>query len=154
MGTVSITSLPPYVTLPAETMLRPPIKDTRRLSRRLGRLISLLAGGLALLSGCAHAPEVDTMVHEAPKGSVYLERIPDRGFKAAHPIAIEEGLIARTLGGVMVTERKTTFQTAFSKQPATARAFSEEDIRFLAPFLTTALRQAAADQQVGFQVRS
>jgi len=94
------------------------------------------------------------MVHEAPKGSVYLERIPDRGFKAAHPIAIEEGLIARTLGGVMVTERKTTFQTAFSKQPATARAFSEEDIKFLAPFLTAALRQAAADQQVGFQVRS
>lgn len=107
-----------------------------------------------LLSGCSHAPEVDTIVHEAPRGSVYLERIPDRGFKAAHPIAIEERVIARTLGGVMVSERKTTLQTAFSKQPAAARAFSEEDIRFLAPFLTAALRQAAADQQVGFQVRS
>ena len=114
----------------------------------------LLVAGLTLVSGCAHAPEVDTIVHEAPKGSVYLERIPDRGFKAAHPITIEEGLIARTLGGVMISERKTTLQTAFSKQPATARAFSEEDISFLAPFLTTALRQAAADQQVGFQVRS
>ena len=114
----------------------------------------LLVAGVTLVGGCAHAPEVDTIVHEAPKGSVYLERIADRGVKAAHPIAIEEGLIARTLGGVMVTERKTTFQTAFSKQPATARAFSEEEIRFLAPFLTSALRQAAADQQVGFQVRS
>ena len=114
----------------------------------------LLVAGLTLVSGCAHAPEVDTIVHEAPKGSVYLERIPDRGFKAAHPITVEEGVIARTLGGVMVLERKTTLQTAFSKQPATTRAFSEEDISFLAPFLTTALRQAAADQQVGFQVRS
>jgi hypothetical protein len=117
-------------------------------------LLFLLACGLALASGCAHPPEVDTIVHEAPKGLVYLERIPDRGFKAAHPIVIEEGVIARTLGGVMVSERKTTLQTAFSKQPASARVFSEEDIRFLAPFLTTALRQAAADQQVGFQVRS
>jgi len=94
------------------------------------------------------------MVHEAPKGSVYLERIPDRGFKAAHPIAIEEGVIARTLSGVMVTERKTALQTAFSNQPPTVRAFSEEEISFLVPFLATALRQAAADQQVGFQVRS
>jgi hypothetical protein len=107
-----------------------------------------------VVAGCASAPEVDTIVHQAPKGSVYLERIPERGFKAAHPIAIEEGVIARTLSGVMVSERKTALQTVFSNQPATARAFSEEDIRFLAPFLTAALRQAAADQQVGFQVRS
>jgi hypothetical protein len=114
----------------------------------------LLVGGLALLSACAHAPEVDTIVHEAPMGSIYLERIPDRGFKAAHPVAIEEGVIARTLSGVRVTERKTTLQTAFSKESPTARAFSEEDIRFLTPFLTAALRQAATDQQVGFKVFS
>jgi hypothetical protein len=125
-------------------MPRAPYKD----------LLFLLASGLALVSGCAHAPEVDTVVHQAPKGSVYLERIPDRGFKAAHPVTIEESVIARTLSSVMVSERKTALQTAFSKQGATARAFSEEDISFLAPFLTAALRQAAADQQVGFQVRS
>src|SRR5262249_36592721 len=105
-------------------------------------------------NGCAHGPEVDTIVHEAPRGSVYLERIPDRGLKAAHPAAIEEALIARTLSGVVVMERKTTFQTAFSKSPATARAFSEEDVRFLAPYLAAALRQAATDQQVGFHVHS
>ena len=114
----------------------------------------LLVGGLALLYGCSHTPEVDTVVHEAPRGSVYLERISDRGVKAAHPVTIDEGVIARTLSGVRVTERKTAFQTAFSKHPPTARAFSEEDITFLTPFLTAALRQAATDQQVGFQVHS
>ncbi|HKY71206.1 MAG TPA: hypothetical protein VJL88_04755 [Nitrospira sp.] len=119
----------------------------------LQRGFFLIAGGLALLNGCAHAPEVDTIVHEAPRGSVYLERISDRGLKAAHPAAIEEGVIARTLNGILVVERKTTLQTAFAKASATARAFSEDDIRFLAPLLTAALRQAAPDQQVGFQVR-
>ena len=93
------------------------------------------------------------MLHEAPRGSVYLERIPDRGFKAAHPISIDEAIIVRTLSGVRVTERKTALQTAFSKQAAISRAFSEDDIRFLAPLLTAALGQAAPDQQVGFQVR-
>ena len=120
---------------------------------RVPRCLSLIASSLVLINGCAHAPEVDTVVHEAPRGSVTLERIPDRGVKAAHPIAIEEGVIARALSGVRVTERKTALQTAFSKPTSMTRAFSEEDIRFLAPFITAALRQAAPDQQVGFQMR-
>ena len=132
----------------------PPLlyRASHRTTTRLRRCLALIAASLALINGCAHAPEVDTMVHEAPKGSVYLERNPDRGFKAAHPMTIEEGIIARALSGVRVTERKTALQTAFSKQSPAARAFSEDDIRFLAPFLTAALRQAAPDQQVGFQV--
>ena len=132
----------------------PPIlyRAPHRTTKSLRRYFSLIAVGLTLIEGCAHAPEVDTVVHEAPRGSVTLERIPDRGVKAAHPIAIEEGVIARALSGVRVTERKTALQTAFSKQSSMTRAFSEEDIRFLAPFLTAALRQAAPDQQVGFQL--
>ena len=117
------------------------------------RYLVLIAVGLALVTACAHAPEVDTIVLEAPRGSVYLERIADRGFKAAHPISMDEETIARALSGVRVTDRKTALQTVFSKQRALTRAFSEEDIRFLAPLLSVALRQAAPDQQVGFQVR-
>ncbi|HKR79203.1 MAG TPA: hypothetical protein VJR69_05820 [Nitrospira sp.] len=120
----------------------------------LVRRLSLVVGILMLALGCAHAPEVDTILHEAPRGSVYLERIPERGFKAAHPVAIEEGLIARTLHGVVVTERKTALQTAFSKPSDVTRAFSDEDVKFLAPYLAAALRQAAMDQQVGFKVFS
>jgi hypothetical protein len=108
----------------------------------------------ALMQACAHGPEVDTILYEAPKGSVYLERIPDRGVQAAHPAAIEETLIARTLTGVVVMDRKTALQTAFSQPAVSARAFSDEDVRFLAPYLAAALRQAAADQQVGFRVHS
>jgi hypothetical protein len=125
-----------------------------KAGKRAGRSLLAVVGALMLAGGCSHAPEVDTVVHEAPRGSVYLERIQDRKVHASHPITIEEGVIARTLGGVMVSERKTTLQTAFSKSSNAARAFSEEDIRFLAPFLTAALRQAAPDQQVGFQVRN
>ncbi|HKT33575.1 MAG TPA: hypothetical protein VJR03_02005 [Nitrospira sp.] len=120
---------------------------------KVPRCLSLVGYSLILFNACAHAPEVDTILHEAPRGSVYLERIPDRGVKAAHPVAIEESVISRALSGVLVGDRKTTLQTVFSKPPATARAFSDDDIRFLAPFLTAALRQAAPDQQVGFQVR-
>jgi len=121
--------------------------------KTLPRCLWLIGASLALILGCAHAPEVDTIVLEAPRGSVYLERIPDRGVKAAHPITLDEGVIARALNGVRVIERKTALQSAFSKQAVMTRAFSEDDIRFLAPLLTAALRQAAPDQQIGFQIR-
>ena len=136
------------------TMPPIPYHAPHRTTKAHRRYLLLITATLALIHGCAHAPEVDTVLHEAPRGSVYLERIPDRGFKAAHPVAIDEGIIARTLSGVMVTERKTAVQAAFSKQSPTNRAFSEEDIRFLSPFLAAALRQAATDQQVGFKVHS
>jgi hypothetical protein len=124
-----------------------------RTTKTLLRCLLRLAASVALVSGCAHAPEIDTVVLEAPRGSVYLERIPDRGFKAAHPVTIDEGVIVRTLSGIRVSERKTALDTAFSKQTAMTKAFSEDDIRFLAPLLAAALRQAAPDQQVGFRMR-
>lgn len=117
------------------------------------RSFFIVAVCVLLIGGCKSAPEVDTMLHEAPKGAIYLERIPNHSFKASHPITLEEHVIARTLRGVKVSETKTAVQAAFSKQQTTVQAFSEEDIKFLAPFLTAALRQAATDQQVGFQVR-
>lgn len=117
-------------------------------------LVQILAAACIFANGCSSGPELDTMVHDAPRGSVFLERIPDRGIKAAHPIVIEEALVSRTLSGIMVADERTAMQKAFSKTPASVRAFSDDDVRYLAPFVTTALRQAAADQQVGFQVRS
>src|SRR6185503_18332999 len=132
----------------------PPIlyRAPHMTTKSLRRYFSLIAVGLALINGCAHAPEVDTVVQEAPRGSVTLERIPDRGVKAAHPIAIEEGVIARALSGVRVTDRKTALLPAFATQSGATRAFCEEDIPFLDPFLPAALRHAAPDQQVGFQL--
>src|SRR5262245_47373465 len=143
----------PYATL-RDGIMPTPHTGSHRIPGNTRRCLSFFVVSLTLVSGCAHAPEVDTIVHQAPRGSVYLERIPDRGVKAAHPIAIEESVIARTLSGVKVSERKTALQTAFSKNADTDREFSEEDITFLTPFLTAALRQAATDQQVGFQVHS
>ena len=104
------------------------------------------------VSACATAPELDVMIHETPKGAVYLERIPDRSFQAAHPIRLDQAVVARVLRGVIVRDEKTVLDSTFSKDFKTVRAFSEEDVTFLAPFIATALAQAAADQQVGFRL--
>src|SRR5262245_7660063 len=66
----SITSLLYCARLRASRIIQRPHGIPMMMQRFL-----LLMAGLALVSGCAHAPEVDSIVHEAPKGSVYLERI-------------------------------------------------------------------------------
>lgn len=121
----------------------------------MNRMSPCALGAVLLLAvGCAAGPELDTVLHQAPKGAVYLERIPDHGITASHPIAVEQDVIGRTLRGVIVAESGTALDSVFSKSSAPLRAFSEDDVSFLAPLLADGLRQAAADQQVGFRVRA
>lgn len=118
------------------------------------RFLPILTIACLLAGGCAASPEVDTMIREAPKGAVYLERIPDRALQTSHPVTLDRELIAHTLRGVLVRDDATAVQKLMSHKPAPVRAFSEEDIAFLLPFVTSALAQAATDQQVGFRVHN
>lgn len=104
-----------------------------------------------LAYGCA-SPRPEIIIHESQKGSVYLERASDRSFQAAHPIKFDPSLIARVLRGVQLQERTGTIQTLFASQPKVVRAYSDEDVNFLAPLMATAFSQAASDQQVGFRL--
>ncbi|MEX5212603.1 MAG: hypothetical protein NW703_00405 [Nitrospiraceae bacterium] len=115
---------------------------------------STLVTSCLLWLGCATTPDIDFMIHEAPKGAVYLERNPDRSFQAAHPVRIDPELITRALQGVIVRDESTTMQKVFRKISPGLRAFSDDDIRFLAPDISSALAQAAPDQQVGFRVHN
>ena len=113
--------------------------------------LRLVAVGI-LSAGCAFSPSQEIMIHESNKGTVYLERFPDRSIQAAHPIKLDSSLITRVLRGVQVQDLQGTVEKLFASQPKAVRAFSDEDTEFLAPLLATAFSQAASDQQVGFQL--
>ena len=114
----------------------------------------LLGMAAVWLTACSTMPDVDIMVNESPTGAVYIERIPDARFQAAHPIKLDREVIARTLRGVYVRTETSTLQTIFSSSlhPNVGRAFSDQDVDYLAPHIVTALSQAVADQRVGFRV--
>ncbi len=81
-----------------------------------------------------------------------MERIPDRTFRAAHPITLSAETLARVLRGVTVKEDRGPFGNIIIGRPVAVRAFRDEDILFLAPLLAEGLTRAASDQQVGFRV--
>ena len=119
----------------------------------LCRLVAcLLIGSLVALSACSTGPEVDVTIHESPQGAVYLERIADRSFQAAHPIKIDSNTIALVMGGVLVRDDQGALQNFFAGKPDARRAFSDNEVAYLAPLISDGLKRAAADQQVGFRV--
>lgn len=117
----------------------------------IGPVALWIFAGLSM-SGCATSPDVDVMIEETPQGAVYLERLPDRSVQAAHPITLAPETLARVLRGVMVRDERVALSSLLNDQPRTTRVFSEEDIAFLAPLLSTALSRSAPDQQVGFRI--
>ena len=109
---------------------------------------------LVLLSSwsCASTPEVDLLLAEAPGGTVYLERISDRHFQAAHPITILPETMDRVLRGILIKEDQGLLRQLSSGPSNPAQAFTDEEVKFLAPLLTEGLGRAAPDQQVGFRL--
>lgn len=112
----------------------------------------LTAGLLLVATGCASAPRPEVIIHEGPRGTVYLERVADREFHASHPIKIDPVAVAHILGGLQIAQAKTVLQTLFTGNGKADRIFSEDDVAFLTPLITDALSRAHPDQRVHFQV--
>jgi hypothetical protein len=117
------------------------------------RALVQLIGITLTLSACATGPDLDLTISESDRGSVYMERIPDRSFRAAHPITVSADTMARVLRGVVVKDsRGVILGNIIPGKSEVGRAFEDKDIEYLAPLLVAGLTRAASDQQVGFRV--
>jgi hypothetical protein len=117
------------------------------------RLALVFLTGITLaLSACTTGPELDFTIHESERGAVYVERISDQSFQAAHPITLSADTMALVLRGVVVEENRGFFQKLVSGKPEAVRVFRDEDVEYLTPLLVEGLTRAASNQQVGFRV--
>lgn len=129
-----------------------PTLNESAMSHHPRRALVLLIGITLALSACATGPELDLTIHESDRGAVYVERLPDRSFRAAHPLILSADTMARVLRGVAVKEDRGLFGNIIIGRPGAVRVFRDEDIQFLAPLLAEGLTRAASDQQVGFRI--
>ncbi len=114
--------------------------------------LALLTGITLALSACATGPDVDLTVHESDRGTVYLERIPDRSFHTAHPMTLSADTMARVLRGLLVKDGRGTLGYLSPGKLEGSRVFADEEVEYLTPRLIEGLKKAASDQQVGFRV--
>jgi hypothetical protein len=121
------------------------------LIRNTSRNLTYMALAL-LLTACSTGPELDLILHNSNRGTITLERIPDRSFQAAHPITLPPETVARVLRGILVRDEHTFVQNLTDSKPETHRAFSDDEVAYLAPLLVDGLKRAAPDQQVAFTI--
>lgn len=129
-----------------------PIQQYRPLTVRAVLLPTASFAISFVVTACLSPPKPHVVVHEDPRGSVYLEAMPDGSFQATHPIPLDPALVARVLRGLQVQEQQRLLQTLVTGASIPVRAFSDEDTEFLASHIATALSQATALQLVGFRV--
>src|SRR5262249_19747904 len=103
------------------------------------RLALVLLSGITLtLFACATKADVDLTIHESDRGGVYVERISDRSFRAAHPITLSVDTMARVLRSVAIKEGRDLLEGLFFR-PRGIQVFRDEDVQFLAPLLAEGL---------------
>jgi hypothetical protein len=115
--------------------------------------LALLNGLVVGISACATSPETRLTLHQSNQGTVFLERITDRSFQAAHPISLPGDTVPRVLRGILMKQDQSTSKPPGSGKATTMRVFSEEEVLFLAPLIVDGLSRAAPHQQVRFTLQ-
>ena len=124
-----------------------PEKRTRLSAPVLASAVCLLAGA------CATASDVvEVVIVDSPRGAVFLQRVEDRWFQAAHPLPLSPALITHVFRGVQVQEPQRLLQPLPAGKATAVRVFSDEDTEFLSPLISTALSKVTTGQLVGFRV--
>jgi hypothetical protein len=109
----------------------------------------------AMAAGCSStSPIVHSASATAPTGSVRLEEVADWEFEAAHPSALEAVTIDSLLRAVTISDTPLDRSNLPVDGSKPMRAFSDEDVRFLAPLLAQALSQARPEYVVAFHLSS
>lgn len=110
-----------------------------------------LAAGIVffVLPGCLSAPQVG-MIHESPQGTISLKTFSDSSFLANHPKTLEPSLLGQILRGMYLEEKKESLASMLPGNTDSIPAFTEPEIQFLAPWLSSALAQANVREQVFF----
>ncbi len=113
----------------------------------LASVMSLLASACSLIhSGTVlQTKAVDEVLVDGPRGTVLLQKAEDGWFGTAHPLSLSPIALASVFRGVHV---KMTMTGKAEEGPV----FSDEDIEFLSPLISTALSKATKRQVVGFRV--
>jgi hypothetical protein len=110
-------------------------------------------GFLALImsiAACSSVPIVQTPIHQSERGTVALRTFSKPEFKASHPKTLESTMMFQVLQGLRVQEQRSTLAKLMAGDVPPVPAFSQDQIIYLAPILTSAFAQATAEEQVTF----
>ncbi len=122
-------------------------------ARQRSRVTAAALVLLCLLgAACSTTDRNAKVLFEDPRGTVFLQTMPDGSVQATHPITLDPLLLAHILKGIEVQDQERGLQKILGGTSAPTPVFSDDQIQFLAPLLAEGLRTAMPDQRIGYRV--
>ena len=118
---------------------------------RLLIIVPVIIAAVLLNEGCSTDSSRGTE-STTPRATVYFEEVADWSFEASHPATISSATIAQILQGINIHEPGYSTSSADGSKPM--KAFSDEDVKSLAPLLAHTLSQAKPEYVVAFRLSS
>ncbi len=106
---------------------------------------------LFLTIQCSWTPEIETLIHQSPKGRVALETSKLFTLLPNHPHTFTESLLKNILKEFSQIQEKGILQELFFSSSTSLPVFSSTQIDFLVPHLAQAISRATPDELVTFQ---
>ena len=113
--------------------------------------LAVFIGFFVFIGSCSWTPQVETELHNSPKGIVSLRTIGDDGLRSDHPVEIKTATMERVLRGAHKFRDVRLIEGLIEGDAKPLHLFSQYQIAFLAPQLTSALAQATPEEEVIFQ---
>ena len=118
--------------------------------RRLACLVPVM-GLLQFTVGCLWTPQIETELHNSSRGIVSLRTLADDSLPTDHPVIISPTTMEQILRGAHTFRDPRLIEGLITDDDKPKRLFSQSQIAFLAPLLTSALGQATPEENVFFQ---
>ena len=131
------------------SLLKTPLFSSRFFSvLKPGGTLALF---LFLTIQCSWTPEIETLIHQSPKGRVALETSKLFTVLPNHPHTFTESLLKNILKGFSQIQEKGILQELFFSSSTPLPVFSSAQIDFLVPHLAQAISRSTPDELITFQ---
>jgi len=111
-------------------------------------------GFFEFIGACFWTPQIETEIHNSARGIVFLRTIEDGSLRADHPVEIKQATMKHVLGGAHKFREPRLIEGLITDDDIPKRLFSQTQVAFLAPLLTSALAHATPEEEVFFQCTS
>jgi len=120
-------------------------------SRGIGNVwIAVVVAGI-VSAGCARLPYTTHVVHEDRRAVVTLQREP-HPVPYSHPAQLGSNELAAILNGYSFREKQRLPLRWYAEEVPPKPIFRQDELQAVVPFLAEALKKAAPDERVYFQV--
>ena len=114
----------------------------------------VLLGCLVSIEACSWTPQIETELHNSSQGMVLLRTMEDSSLRGDHPVDIKGTTMEQILRGAHTFRDPRLIEGLITDNDKPKRLFSQTQIGFLAPLLSSALAQATPEEEVFFQCTS